>query len=195
MKRSSKLKLAAIFAGGVTLLVLGHLADRLMRAEGGDSIAGNVYLLVLVGTVGLVAAVLRTDRNRDVAHADAGTRAQALALEARPGQARVVVFRNDTMGGRLGADVRVDERLHTQLTSPGFTVIDLAPGAHRIGLEWEGRQAAHALALKAGDVVALHVKMRLALTTTTPTLEPVDAGRARRLIGNAPLALPLAATA
>lgn len=195
MKRSSLIKIGVIVAAGAAVAALGAVADGWMRANGGESIAGNINMIVLVVTLALVGGVVATDRNREVANADAGAREQALAFTPKAGLAQVVVFRDDKMGAKIGADVGVDDRLHTQLTSPHFTRVDLAPGPHRISVDFQGHRAERAVDLRAGEVVALHVKMRMGLSTTTPSLEAVSPEQARKQIGSAPMALPTSPTA
>ena len=195
MKRSSLIRLGGIVGAGIVISVLGRMADTWIFTAAGESISGNIDMLVLVAVTGLSAAVFATDRNRDVALADAGARAQALTLAPKEGVAQIIVFRNDRMGARIGVDVNVDDRLHTQLTSPGFTLVELSPGPHRITVDFQGQCAEHALEAAAGTLVALHVKMRMSMTATSPTLEALEPAAARKLIGNAPMALAATASA
>lgn len=191
MKRSSRTRIGMIAAAALALIALGSWADRWMQAQSGESLGSSWIVMVLVGTAGLISSVIVKDRQRPVARADAGTRADALAFQPRPGQACVVVFRDDRMGAQLGADVSLDGRLHTQLTSPGFTLADLAPGAHRIAVDWNGHRTEHQVELREGDTLALHLRMRMGLTTTVPSLVAVPPDQARRTIGKAPMALPI----
>jgi len=195
MKRSSLVKIGVIVGAALVVSALGTLADGWMRSNGGESIAGNTYMLVLLVTVALVTGVLAKDRNREVGSADAGTRSQALGFLPKPGMAQVILFRDDKMAAQIGADVIVDDRLHTQLSSPHFTLVDLSPGSHRITVDFQGRRAEHALAAREGEVLALHVKMRMSLTATNPSLEPMAPADARQRIGKAPMALPTSSAA
>lgn len=195
MKRASIIKMLCVVLGAVVLLVLGAMADRWIVAEGGDPISGNVTMIVLVAAVALIASVVVTDRNRAAGTAPAEARTQALTFAPKAGVGQVVIFRNDRMGAKIGAGVVVDGSLYTELTSPAFTVVDVAPGRHRVAVALQARQAEQDVEIGAGDVVALHVRMRMGLTETIPSLESVALDDARRLIGNAPMVLPLAGPA
>ena len=195
MKRSSKIKIAGIVVAGIGVSVLARVADAWLFAGSGDSISGNVDMLVLIPCAFLIWAVIAKDRNRDTPIADAVVREQRLAFSPKPRHAQVIVFRDDKMAALIGADVSVDERVHAQLISPRFTAIDLAPGTHRIAVEFQGQRAERSLELHDGDSVALHLKMRMGMTTSTPTLEIVPVDAARKMIGDAPMALPEATTA
>jgi hypothetical protein len=195
MKRSSQVKIGAILVVGVAVVALGGLADGWMRANGGDSISGNINMLVLVATVALIGGVMATDRNRAVASADSATSSKALTLGPKAGLAQVIVFRDDKMGAQIGANVLVDDRLSVQLTSPRFTCVDLAPGPHRITADFQGHQAEHEFNASEGEVLALHLKMRLGLSATNPLFETVALQQARKAIGSAPMTLAISASA
>jgi hypothetical protein len=185
MKLWTSIKIAGILATGLAVSVLGGLAEP-WAGDGGESISGSIDMAVLIVCLSLTAAVLAKSRHRDTVAADS-LREEGLAFAPKPGLALLVVFRDDKMAKLIGADVTVDGRLHSQLISPRFTLIDVAPGAHRVAVEIQGRRAEYEHQASPGDVVVLHMKMRMTLASSMPTLESVTPDTARRRIGAAPM--------
>lgn len=194
MNASHWARIGLVVAVAVGVAILGPVVDATIWPDGSESISGNLNMMVLVGGVGIIAAIVAKSRQRPVALADTGTRAAALNLQAPAGQAQLLVYRDDRMGAQIGADLFVDDARIVQLTSPRFTCVALAPGEHRIAVDFQGRRAEHTLQARAGQVLALHLRMKMALTTTNPSLEPVSPEQAREAIGAAPMALPPAPT-
>lgn len=191
MNRSTLVKIGVVIAVAIVVAILGRVADAMLWPDGSEAISGNLNMLVLVGGMGVIASILAKSRQRPVAQADADTRSAALAFRAKPGMAQLIVYRDDKMGAQLGVDILIDDAPYVQLISPRFACIDLAPGSHRIAVDFQGRRAEHTAGTKDGEVLALYVRMKMGLTATNASLEPVSAEQARRAIGGAQMVLPI----
>lgn len=97
----------------------------------------------LIGlSLGVVAGAmyLALARNRRVPIADAATRDVALRSVA-DGSARLIVFRQGFVGKLAGVDIHVDDVVATQLKSPRFAVLVLAPGRHVIRSQLQSKRS------------------------------------------------------
>jgi len=117
-------------------------------------VAGSIYLAL--------------STNRKVKIADAATRARALqGAPADSGQ--LIVLREGFYGKAAGVDVSVDGAVRTQLKSPRFAALDLAPGRHEIAAVVQGRKALPVtVELAPGETQVLRLKVGMGKPTLTP---------------------------
>ncbi len=106
--------------------------------------------------------------NRKVAMADDAARARALQ-GATEGRAQLLVVREGFYGKAAGVDVSVDGTVRTQLKSPRFAALDLAPGRHEVAAAVQGRKAAPvAIDIAAGETQILRLKVGMGKPTLAP---------------------------
>lgn len=190
MKRNMRIRLGVIAVCWLLSLVFLRGLSQCMVAQGEEPLGLSPGVVVTFLAANLIRLALVKNRNRDSETADEPARVQALSFSPQANRSQIVLFRNDWMGALLSAMILVDSTLFTELTSPGFTVVELAPGRHRLRVELEGQAAELDEQLAAGEIRVLHISMKSGLASTVPTLSAMAPEDARKLIGKAPQRLP-----
>lgn len=140
---------------------------------------------VVAGTIYLALA-----GNRKVALAGDADRTRALA-GPDAGQAQLLVVREGFVGKLAGVDVLVDGTPATQLKSPRFAALSLAPGRHEVVATVQGKRTEPlALDIQAGETAVVRIDM--AIGKAKLTQEP-DVGAARRRMATIPMVGSVAA--
>ena len=117
--------------------------------------------------------------NRRVRDADAATRAAALSFTPDAAHARLYLVRTGLVGLAAGMNVDLDGRDITQLKSPRFASLPIAPGAHVVragfggGLSWQTNAAELAFDAHAGELIALHLKLHMGALKNSARIERV----------------------
>ncbi len=133
-------------------------------------VAGTVYL----GLAG----------NRKVPLADEASRTRALQ-GAEPGSAQLIVLREGFYGKAAGVDVSIDGVVRTQLKSPRFAALALAPGRHEVGAEVQRRSAVPVtVELAAGETQVLRIKVGMGKPALVPE---ADVAAIRASLANVPM--------
>lgn len=152
-----------VIVGGVafaTSFLLALLASA-ASAKSGMAQPGPSPLIGL--SFGVVAGViyLALSNNRSVAIADGGARAAAL----RPvgdGMGQLLVFRQGFVGKLAGVDIYVDGAVRTQLKSPRFAALTVAPGAHTVQSEVQNKKSdVIEVVVGANETVAVEIAVSL----------------------------------
>lgn len=161
-------------------------------------IAGFILLSLLRGTVGyvpylilcglilivfgfIIAKNLRT--NRKVPDATPEARQRALSFAAEPGQAALYLLRTQFVGKAVGMNISLDGREVTQLKSPRFTRIDLAPGGYTISASFAAQPksvGALEISAGAGDVIVVRCEVEPQMMGVLCKLKRVELADARR---------------
>jgi hypothetical protein len=129
--------------------------------------------------------------NRKVQTADAASKQAALTFQPPAGQGTVIIYRQGFMGSAAGMNVFVDGKEATQLKSPRFTAVNLAPGPHTVGVGFGGlagpqnRRDEQAIEVVAGETKAFKAAISMGLLTNALKLQPaaVDDSLRRTLSG------------
>lgn len=119
-----------------------------------------VFIGLSLGAVaGAIALALKG--NRKVAMADGAARTAALR-DVQDGGARLLVVRQGFVGKLAGVDVAVDGTVRTQLKSPRFAALALAPGRHAVTASVQGKTTDPVtLDLAPGETAALRIEVGL----------------------------------
>jgi len=126
--------------------------------------------------------------NRKVATVEGGEKDAALKLQPPPGKALLVVFREGFVAKLAGLNIAVDGKEFAQLTAPKFTVLTLAPGAHRLTCAFGGlagpqsKPGTYDFQVAEGGVAAVGIGVTMGLVQGGLAFIPisdVDAARAK----------------
>jgi hypothetical protein len=140
---------------------------------------------VVAGTIYLALA-----GNRKVALAGDADRARALA-GPQTGEAQLLVVREGFVGKLAGVDVLVDGAPATQLKSPRFAALSVAPGRHEVVATVQGKPTEPLiLTLEAGEAAVIRIDM--AIGRAKLAREP-DVVEARRRLATIPMVGSVAA--
>ncbi len=172
--------LLASLAGVAVACAIGFGTNFALVAAGSDTALAPWGVGVAVGTFTSLA-IVNAGRKRKVTVADAAARKAALALAPSPGKALLLVFREGFMGKRNGVDLRLDGRDLTQLMSPRFTAVELAPGQYKLEAVLAGALNAAStpgealFSLAAGEVAMFRITLKLRMSTSDIVLARVEA--------------------
>ncbi|HEY1426729.1 MAG TPA: hypothetical protein VGF50_08670 [Caulobacteraceae bacterium] len=164
-------------------------------------ISGPDLQSVLIGVFGAVAVagiLINLAGNRRLAVAGAAEKAAALALTPPAGKALLVVARRGYLAKLVGLNLSLDGQLFTQLKSPAFTILEVAPGAHTLATGFgdatgaQGRAATFPFEAAAGGVVAVVVTPSIGTFKFAPQ---TDLDALRRALRGMPMVLPETAPA
>ena len=149
-------------------------------------------LILIIPVIILVIVILF--RNKSGAMAGPEATAEALKMVPPPGQARLFVMRKGFVGGQQGMGITIDGNLHSQIRSKYFLMADVEPGTHSVKAKMasgtEGAARTHDVALNAGDVVLLDMKLNMGVLQGSPDFTEVrDPVQARQMMQGCKLVL------
>jgi hypothetical protein len=129
--------------------------------------------------------------NRKIAVATDAERIQALKFEAPADKALLYIYREGFVGMAAGLNITVDGKDVTQLKSPRFTYVTLAPGAHTVTAAFGGlagpqnKPATLEFPVEAGGIIAVRVTLAMGLMRNSITIgrEP-DLGAVQAKLAN-----------
>jgi len=185
-----------IVIGFVVAFVVAFGASAAFAAIGSPSRGLSTYLGLFVG--GFTAYILANlAGNRKVATADAGQVGQALEMSAPADKALVFVYRQGFVGMAAGLNVSVDGKTVAQLTSPRFTVVTLAPGAHTLSAGFGGlagpqnKVATETFTAAAGGVYAFRLTLSMGMLQNSIQIAPMaDLSSVKRAISGMKMTVP-----
>lgn len=162
MNLKKQLTFVAIVAG-VAFLTSFALAFITAGAPNPPTTSPTFIGLIFGVVAGSVYLALSTNRKMRIA--DDATRARALQGASAEG-AQLIVLREGFYGKAAGVDVSVDGTVRTQLKSPRFAALELAPGRHEIAAAVQGRKALPVTVdLAAGETQVLRIKVGMGKPT------------------------------
>lgn len=186
----------AIVTGFVVAFAVTLGMTALLAAAGGPQTLSPLLVGMLTGvTTAYLMANLAG--NRKVGTADPATKAEAAKLTPPPGKALICLYRQGFVGKAAGLNVAVDGKVVTQLKSPRFTCIAVAPGEHTVSAAFGGLAGAQnasssvTVTLAAGQVAAFRysVSMGLIQNTIAVTSE-ANLDTVRAAIAGMPMTVP-----
>ncbi|MDJ0278666.1 hypothetical protein QLH51_17880 [Sphingomonas sp. 2R-10] len=137
--------------------------------------------------VGLIYLLLANNRNVAVAAPDV----RQAALDAPPptdGTARLIVVRQSRMGMMVGVDISIDGTTITQLKSPRFAILSIAPGRREVVAAAQGKPSKpQTVEVAAGEIVVLRVATGFAGVKITPE---ADGPQLRSALARVPMVAP-----
>ena len=185
---SKQLTFVAI-VGGVAFVV-STLLGMLAAAAGPNAERGTpswfigMVLGVTVGSFYLLLA-----GNRKVRLAGGAERIRALG-GPEAGQAQLLVVREGFIGKLAGVDVLIDGAPVTQLKSPRFAALPLAPGRHEVVARVQGKST-EPLTVDAGAGETVVVRIEMGIGKAKLTREH-DVAAARQRVAKIPMVAALA---
>lgn len=181
---SKQLTFGAIVAG-VSFLVSFLLAAITSGVPDNARTTPTWFIGLIFGTVA-GAVYLLLANNKRMPLADDTERTKALAGPAT-GAAQLLVFRQGFVGKLAGVDVLIDGTVATQLKSPRFAALTIAPGRHEVLAEVQGKRTEPLLLDLAPDEVAA-VRIDMAIGRAKLTRE-ADVAVARRALAKVPMVM------
>lgn len=195
MNRNLRIALMAFLIAGAISFVLSFT----VTALGAPAAAPMMGMIgALLGFI-VVMIFWNLSGNRKVAAADPAQRAQALTFTPREGQALIYLIRTGFVAKAAGMNISVDGMNATQLRSPQFTCLEVAPGTHEIVAAFAGGAGAQSnpqalsLTVQAGEAVALRFTIKLGGTKNAIAIEPISAQDAKPLVAGMKMVAPHAA--
>ena len=179
----SKQLIFAAIVGGVTFVISALLGALTARVPASEHMTPTWFTGLLFGAVAGVV-YLMVSGNRAMPLADDATRAAALA---GPGgdAAQLLVVRRGYVGKLAGVDVLVDGVVATQLKSPRFAALRLAPGSHEVVATVQGKATSpQVIDLAAGETAVIRIDM--AIGRAQLVREP-DVAALRRVLADVPM--------
>ncbi|MBL8535783.1 MAG: hypothetical protein JNM59_00105 [Hyphomonadaceae bacterium] len=149
----------------------------------------SVAALIVVGFV--IYRNLQT--NRKVPDATPEMRQRALLFTPDPGKAALYLVRTQFVGKAVGMSITINGRDITQLKSPRFTRVDLAPGAYSVGATIAAQAKSFSeltVNANAGDVIVVQCAMEPQMIGSICKLVRVDLDKTRKDIERARMVAP-----
>ena len=138
-------------------------------------------IITLVAIVGLIIWSLSS--NKSGKKADTATLADARAMRAPEGKARIYVTRRGFVAALQGMNVTLDETANGQIKSGQMLMADVAPGTHRLHAAMAKGLMANAgtieIEVGAGDVVVIDAMFEMSALKGDAKLTRLDGAKAR----------------
>jgi len=171
--------------GGVVGALFGPMLGRAMGGFGAILMA-----LFFVGAVGYIVYLLAG--NKVGKAASPAALADARALKAPPGQARIYVVRRGFMGGLAGMKVSVDGVAAGQIRMNQFVMAEVAPGTYTVetAMARNGAKPSNStssVTVGAGEVAVIRVMLEVHSLHATTVQERLSMAAAPAEIGTAKL--------
>jgi hypothetical protein len=169
-----------IVIGFVAAVIFGFLM-RIVFPEGTASVWYGAFFGVFVAYIFANLA-----GNRKIPSASDAEKQAALQLTPPPGKTLLVVFREGFVARLAGLNLFVDGKPFAQLTSPKFTCVVIAPGAHNLSCGFAGlagpqsQKGSYDFQAIADGFVAVRIGARVGAIQGVMSLRPVEDAQALR---------------
>jgi hypothetical protein len=169
-----------IVIGFVAAVIFGFLM-RLVFPEGTASVWYGAFFGVFVAYIFANLA-----GNRKIPPASEAEKQAVLQLQPPPGKALLVVFREGFVAKLAGLNLFLDGKPFAQLTSPKFTSVVIAPGAHNLRCGFGGlagpqsQKGSYDFQATADGFVAVRIGARIGAIQGVMSLKAVDDAQAVR---------------
>jgi hypothetical protein len=148
-------------------------------------------VVTLVAIVGLI--VWSLSNNKSGKKADTAALADARAMRAPEGKARIYVTRRGFVAALQGMNVTLDEAAQGQIKSGQMLMADVAPGPHRLHAAMAKGLMANAgtieLEVGAGEVVVIDAMFEMSALKGDARLTRLEGAKARENVGATKLIL------
>jgi hypothetical protein len=169
----------------VTMIFVAAIVGAFLGPALAQSLSTGAMLtfsvVTLVAIVGLI--VWSLSNNKSGKKADTATLADARAMRAPEGKARIYVTRRGFVAALQGMNVTLDETAKGQIKSGQMLMADVAPGTHRLHAAMAKGIMAHAGTLEievgAGEVVVVDAMFEMSALKGDAKLTRLEGGRAR----------------
>ncbi|GAO78712.1 hypothetical protein [Sphingopyxis sp. C-1] len=169
----------------VTMIFVAAIVGAFLGPALAQSLSTGAMLtfsvVTLVAIVGLI--VWSLSNNKSGKKADTATLADARAMRAPEGKARIYVTRRGFVAALQGMNVTLDETAKGQIKSGQMLMADVAPGTHRLYAAMAKGIMAHAGTLEievgAGEVVVVDAMFEMSALKGDAKLTRLEGAKAR----------------
>lgn len=169
----------------VTMIFVAAIVGAFLGPALAQSLSTGAMLtfsvVTLVAIVGLI--VWSLSNNKSGKKADTATLADARAMRAPEGKARIYVTRRGFVAALQGMNVTLDETAKGQIKSGQMLMADVAPGAHRLHAAMAKGIMAHAGTLEidvgVGEVVVVDAMFEMSALKGDAKLTRLEGAKAR----------------
>ncbi|MBJ7500587.1 MAG: hypothetical protein JHC57_12615 [Sphingopyxis sp.] len=169
----------------VTVIFVAAIVGALMGPAIAQSLSPGTMLIfsviTLVAIVGLIVWSLSS--NKSGKKADTATLADARAMHAPEGKARIYVTRRGFVAALQGMNVTLDDTAKGQIKSGQMLMADIAPGTHRLHAAMAKGIMANAgiteIEVAAGEVVVIDAMFEMSALKGDARLTRLDGAKAR----------------
>lgn len=169
----------------VTVIFVAAIVGALMGPAIAQSLSPGTMLIfsviTLVAIVGLIVWSLSS--NKSGKKADTATLADARAMRAPEGKARIYVTRRGFVAALQGMNVTLDDTAKGQIKSGQMLMADVAPGTHRLHAAMAKGIMANAgtteIEVAAGEVVVIDAMFEMSALKGDARLTRLDGAKAR----------------
>ncbi|WP_447930735.1 hypothetical protein [Sphingopyxis fribergensis] len=179
----------------VTMIFVAAIVGAFLGPALAQSLSPGAMLtfsvVTLVAIVGLI--VWSLSNNKSGKKADTATLADARAMRAPEGKARIYVTRRGFVAALQGMNVTLDEAAQGQIKSGQMLMADVAPGPHRLHAAMAKGLMANAgtieLEVGAGEVVVIDAMFEMSALKGDARLTRLEGAKARENVGATKLIL------
>lgn len=169
----------------VTIIFVAAIVGALMGPALAQSLSPGATMALAVGTlVGIIAVVIWSlSANKSGKKADTAALADARAMRAPEGSARIYVTRRGFVAALQGMNLTLDDSARGQIKSGQMLMADVAPGTHRLHAAMAKGIMANAGAMEievaAGEVVVIDAMFEMSALKGDAKLTRLDPAKAR----------------
>ena len=179
----------------VTMIFVAAIVGAFLGPALAQSLSTGAMLtfsvVTLVAVVGLI--VWSLSNNKSGKKADTAALADARAMRAPEGKARIYVTRRGFVAALQGMNVTLDEAAQGQIKSGQMLMADVAPGPHRLHAAMAKGLMANAgtieLEVGAGEVVVIDAMFEMSALKGDARLTRLEGAKARENVGATKLIL------
>jgi hypothetical protein len=179
----------------VTMIFVAAIVGAFLGPALAQSLSPGAMLafsvVTLVAIVGLI--VWSLSNNKSGKKADTAALADARAMRAPEGKARIYVTRRGFVAALQGMNVTLDEAAQGQIKSGQMLMADVAPGPHRLHAAMAKGLMANAgtieLEVGAGEVVVIDAMFEMSALKGDARLTRLEGAKARENVGASKLIL------
>jgi len=179
----------------VTMIFVAAIVGAFLGPALAQSLSPGAMLtfsvVTLVAIVGLI--VWSLSNNKSGKKADTAALADARAMRAPEGKARIYVTRRGFVAALQGMNVTLDEAAQGQIKSGQMLMADVAPGPHRLHAAMAKGLMANAgtieLEVGAGEVVVIDAMFEMSALKGDARLTRLEGAKARENVGATKLIL------
>lgn len=169
----------------LTLIFVAAIIGAMMGPALAQNLSGGTLLILTVVLFGgiIVFCIWALSSNKGGAKADTAATAEARAMQAPEGKARIYITRRGFVAALQGMDVTLDRSAKGQIKSGQMLMAEVAPGTHHIYVATAkaklARPAELEIEVSAGGVVVIDAMIEMGALKGGIKLTRLDAAKAR----------------
>lgn len=179
----------------LTIIFVAAIFGALIGPSLSSFLSDGALLILSVVVIGAIVAYCAwaLSNNKGAAKADAGALADARAMRAPDGKARIYVTRRGFVAALQGMDVTLDGAAQGQIKSGQMLMADVAPGLHQIAVATAKASLAQPAEIEidigSGGVAVLDAMIEMGALKGSIKLTRLDTVKARENVGATKLML------